>query len=92
MRIAGTTVRRYHHELLQNGYIKLQEDKKAKGYKYEVVSYEEYKELQNKITTVLDEILRKLKEQERAGEPLMSHSQNGSPKVKKTKAINAVSQ
>ena len=60
LRLPGTTVRRYHNELLQNGYIKLQESKKKKGYLYEVVSYEEYTQLQNRITTVLDEILQSL--------------------------------
>lgn len=89
LRLAGTTVRRYHMELLQSGHIKLQEDKKAKGYKYEVVSYEEYKELKNKIATVLDEILNKL--QDRASKPLMSQKENGSLKVKRTNAINTVS-
>lgn len=60
LRIAATTLRRYHNDLLQSGYIKKQEQKKAKAYYYEIVSYEEYKELQERIATVLDEILNNL--------------------------------
>jgi len=89
MRLPGTTVRRYHLELLQNGYIKLQQDKKAAGYKYEVISYVEYKELQGKVISALDETLDRIRQ---ADEPVVSQSQNGSPKVKKTNTVNPVSQ
>lgn len=88
LRLPGTTVRRYHNELLQNGYIKLQENKKKKGYLFEIVSYEEYNQLQNKITVVLDEILHQL----RAIEPPMSQNGNGSMKRKAAKALSEVSQ
>jgi predicted transcriptional regulator len=88
LRLPGTTVRRYHNELLQNGYIKLQDSKKKKGYLFEIVSYEEYNQLQNKITVVLDEILNKL----RATAPPMSQSGNGSMKPKPVKSSALVSQ
>ncbi len=88
LRLPGTTVRRYHNELLQNGYIKLQESKKQKGYCYEIVSYEEYNQLQNKITVVLDEILQQL----RATKPAVSQNQNGSMKRRTAKALEEVSQ
>jgi len=88
LRLPGTTVRRYHNELLQNGYIRLQESKKQKGYCYEIVSYEEYQQLQNKITVVLDEILNKL----RATAPAVSQNQNGSMKRKPAKLLIEVSQ
>jgi predicted transcriptional regulator len=88
LRLPGTTVRRYHNELLQNGYIKLQESKKQKGYCYEIVSYEEYNQLQNKITVVLDEILQQL----RATKPLVSQNGNGSMKRRTAKALEEVSQ
>lgn len=58
-----STVKRHHLELLNSGYLKLQERKKddhEKAHRYEVVSYEEYKALQEKVTTVLDEILQGL--------------------------------
>jgi predicted transcriptional regulator len=88
LRLPGTTVRRYHNELLQNGYIKLQESKKQKGYCYEIVSYEEYNQLQTKITVVLDEILQQLK----ATKPSMSQNGNGSMKHKPVKPSALVSQ
>ena len=100
LRLPGTTLRRYHNELLQVGNIKLQEVKKAKGYRYEIVSYEEYSQLQNRIDRVLDEILDKLQsaglpagaEQRQVNEPQVSHPQNGSPKSKKIKAVKQVNQ
>jgi hypothetical protein len=88
LRLPGTSVRRYHNELLQTGYIKLQESRKKKGYLFEIVSYEEYTQLQNSITTVLDNILNKL----RATEPVMSQNGNGSMKRRTAKALAEVSQ
>lgn len=63
LRIPLSTVKRHNLELINCDYLKLSENKKKKGYRYEVVSYEEYAELQNSITTVLDDILQKIKEQ-----------------------------
>lgn len=88
LRLPGTTVRRYHSELLQNGYIKLAESKKKKGYLYEIVSYEEYEQLQQSIVTVLDEILTTVK----ATKPPVSQNGNGSMKRKAAKALSEVSQ
>lgn len=88
LRLPGTTVRRYHNELLQNGYIKLQESKKKKGYLFEIVSYEEYTQLQNSIGIVLDEILQQLQ----TTKPPMSQSGNGSMKGKAAKLFIEVSQ
>ncbi len=88
LRLPGTTVRRYHNELLQSSYIRLQESKKQNGYLFEIVSYEEYRQLQNNITVVLDEILHKL----RATEPPVSQKLNGSTKRKLAKPLALVSQ
>jgi predicted transcriptional regulator len=88
LRIPGTTVRRYHNELLQNDYIKLQENKKQQGYRYEIVSYEEYQQLKNSIATVLDNILQSIQ----ATKPVMNHQQNGSTKHKPVKPLTLVSQ
>jgi len=87
LRLPGTTVRRYHSELLQSSYIKLQESRKQKGYCYEIVSYEEYQQLQNHITVVLDEILHQL----RATAPLVSQNGNGSLKAKPVNPLALVS-
>jgi hypothetical protein len=88
LRLPGTSVRRYHNELLQSGYIKLQESKKKKGYLFAIVSYEEYQQLQNQITSVLDNILTTL----RATEPPISQNGNGSIKRKLAKPSALVSQ
>ena len=64
LRIAHSTIKRYHLELLIAGLIKLKEDKKEKTHWYEITTSEEYELLKNRITTVLDEIYNTLKEQE----------------------------
>lgn len=60
LRIALSTIKRYHLSLLQAGYIKQIENKQTKAYHYEVISYEEYRQLQNNIITVLDEVTQRL--------------------------------
>jgi hypothetical protein len=60
-RIPLTTVKRHHLELAQNGYLKTMKQKGSKAFLFEVVSYEEYQELQKRINTVLDENLATLK-------------------------------
>lgn len=48
---------------MSNGYIKIVGgDKFRKGYEYEIVSYEEYSQLQNNIKNALDEALEQIKE------------------------------
>lgn len=60
LRIKGTTLRRYHSQLIADNYIKKTNNNKYKGYIYEIVSYEEYKELQKQINSVLDTCLKAL--------------------------------
>jgi predicted transcriptional regulator len=88
LRLPGTTVRRYNHELLQNGYIKLQEQNKQQGYLYEIVSFDEYQQLQKGVNEVLNEILTNLQ----ASEPPMSQITSGSTKPRSGKKKNSVSQ
>lgn len=54
--------KRYMLQLLLNNYIKKSSENKLKTYGYEVVSYEEYETLKNSISSVLDGVLNKLKE------------------------------
>ncbi|MFS4469606.1 hypothetical protein [Maribacter sp. 2210JD10-5] len=54
LRIKGTTLRRYHTQLIADNYIKKTTNNKYKGYIYEIVSYEEYTELQEQINNALD--------------------------------------
>lgn len=54
LRIKGTTLRRYHTQLIADNYIKKTTNNKYKGYIYEITSYEEYTELQEQINNALD--------------------------------------
>jgi len=60
LRIPITTVKRYHLDLLNSGYLKSVKKDKAKGYQYEIVSYDEYKLLSQGIDKVLDNSLEEL--------------------------------
>lgn len=62
LRIPITTIKRYHLDLVNCGYLKASKKNGSKAYHYEVVSYEEYKELQSRINTALDEALNRIKE------------------------------
>lgn len=62
LRINHSNQKRYMLTLLYNNYIKKSTGTKAKGYRYEVVSMEEYSSLKYRIGSVLDEIVNNLKE------------------------------
>ena len=54
--------KRYMIQLLQGHYVKrIEQDSKNKTHSYEIVSPEEYKQLQNNISNALDNILKELK-------------------------------
>jgi len=89
LRIKGTTLRRYHHSLLDVGLIRVKGGKKATGYQYEIISPDEYEKLKQSIASVLDDVLAECK---RASAPDVSHSQNGSPKAKKNSKLSSASQ
>jgi len=88
LRIKGTTLRRYHNELLGSGMVRIKAGKKNTGYSYEVSGYEEYQKLHEHINGTLDEILDRLQ----ASEPSVSHPQNGSHKRKHISKLKAVGQ
>ena len=96
-RIAGTTLRRYHNELKENCYLTIKSGKPQTGYTYEIVSCEEYKNLQSSIDNVLDQQLETLRNKtvspdtRQATKPPVSHPQNGSPKKLNNKKKEAVS-
>ena len=83
-----STIKRHNLELLQSGYIKKREDKKTKAYHFEIVSYEEYKQLQQSIATVLDNILQELA----ANRPKTAQSTNEPVKRRTSKALTALAQ
>jgi hypothetical protein len=87
LRIKGTTLRRYHNELLSCGMIRVKTGKKNVGYHYEVVSFEEYTRLHAQVNSMLDENLNRLQ----AGAPPVSQSKSGSLKKKSVSKLTAVS-
>jgi hypothetical protein len=54
------TQKKYMAELQLYGYVRKKDGDKKKGFYYEVVSYEEYQQLQQQIHNALDEVLTKL--------------------------------
>ena len=81
LRIPISTVKRYHLALLQAGYIKRTPDPTTKTYRYEIVSYEEYRQLQESIAGVLDAIT------DRLSGPTTAHKRSEPTKRVKTKAL-----
>ena len=64
LRTNHNTQKMYMRELQQYNYIRKTEGDKKKGYQYEIVSYEEYEALQQRINNILDEILQRLRDKE----------------------------
>ena len=61
LKINESNQKRYTLNLLYNYYLKRVKGTKNKGYKYEIVSYQEYKKLKEQVGNVLDETLEQLK-------------------------------
>lgn len=61
LRIAHSTIKRYHFELHNAGLIKTIHDKKSKTYWYEITTAQEYEQLKASIHNALDEVLQKVK-------------------------------
>jgi hypothetical protein len=76
LRISISTVKRLNLALLSSGYLIKQEG--SKPYRYEVISFEDYQQLQNSITTALDSIVEKL------NSSITAQSQNEPTKSVKT--------
>ena len=60
LRIPITTIKRYHLDLFNSGYLRVSKKEKLKGYEYEILSYEEYKQLQEGIEKILDKSLEQI--------------------------------
>jgi hypothetical protein len=88
-RLPGTTFRRYQNALLSCGYIRVKSGKAANGFLYEVASFQEYQNLREGISGVLDEVLQNLAQ---ATPPVVSHIENGPPKRQKISKKSAASQ
>jgi len=85
LRINASNQKRYMGELIANYHIRVVDGQKAKGYQYEITSFEEYEKLKRGIETVLDEILSRI--EQRSNGPVVVHSKNGPLKKKKTSTL-----
>ena len=63
LRIAESTLRRYHHLLLQEGYIVKQKGNRNDSFNYEIVDVDEFRDLENTIDKALSLCLDKLETQ-----------------------------
>ena len=89
LRITGTTLRRYHNELLNTGQISIVKGKRHTGYTYQITDPEAWQQLKTSIDNVLDQMLEKIK---KATKPVLSQSKNGSVKKLNTSKKSKVSQ
>ncbi len=62
LKLEPTKQKRFTKTLLESYYIKRTQGSKARGYEYEIVSPDEYNQLQRKITGVLAENLEKIRQ------------------------------
>ncbi len=84
LRISISTVKRLNLALLSSGYLTKQETQKP--YHYEVTSFEDYRQLQNSISTALDSILQQL------NSPIMAQSTNEPTKPVKASRRKSMAQ
>jgi predicted transcriptional regulator len=80
LRTKSTTLKRYHQQLLEAGMIRVKAGKRYRGYEYEIVNQQEYKELREGIGSVLDQVIMKL---EKPSRPPVAHSKKSPVKNKK---------
>lgn len=85
LRINPSNQKRYNLSLSNNYYIKKVKGKSGTAYSYEIVSYKEFQELRNHITSVLDDNLKKL-DQFTGSEPVQTA--NEPVKSKRTRKLN----
>jgi predicted transcriptional regulator len=86
LRIPISSVKRYHNSLLAVGLIRKIENRNTKAYYYEIISKEEYNQLQNNIATALDEALQKITAYQ-PNSSTSAHKQNEPKKRKQIKEL-----
>jgi predicted transcriptional regulator len=80
LRTKSTTLKRYHQQLLEAGMIRVKAGKRYRGYEYEIVNQQEYKELREGIGSVLDQVIMQL---DKSSSPSVAHSKKSPVKNKK---------
>lgn len=76
LKLEPTKQKRFTKTLLESYYIKRIQGSKARGYEYEIVSPDEYNQLQSKINNVLAENLEKIKQHSTPKETRRKRPQN----------------
>jgi predicted transcriptional regulator len=76
LKLEPTQQKRFTKTLLESYYIKRTQGSKARGYEYEIVSPDEYNQLQSKINNVLAENLEKIKQHSTPKETRRKRPQN----------------
>jgi len=93
LRIPITTIKRYHLDLYNSGYLRISKKDKFGGYEYEIVSYEEYQKLKENITNILDKNLKHLEKNlqkiKQPTSPEPAQRQSGLSKQKKIKELQS---
>lgn len=84
LKVNPSNQKRYNLALINNHYIKKIKGKTGTAYQYQIVSYQEYQELKNHITSVLDKNLKRLQQFTR---PLPVQKTDEPVKPKKTSKI-----
>lgn len=88
LHIPITTVKRHNTALLQSYLLKKTENEETTAHLYEITSTEEYKQLQKRINTVLDEVVRSIKATS-AQQPKPAQNENGPTKPRQNKQNRA---
>ena len=60
LRIAESTLRRYHNLLLQEGFLKKQENKERQSFCYELVEIDHYQQMEKAIASALNQCVEKI--------------------------------
>ncbi len=81
LKLEPTKQKRFTKTLLESYYIKRVQGNKARGYEYEIVSPDEYRELQSHITDVLAQNLQRAKQLPPSNPTRKKRSQNTSAEV-----------
>lgn len=85
LRINANNQKRYSLQLVSGNYLRRAKGTRASGYHYEIVRYEEYRQLQDRISAVMDSILEQLKS--RFSGSGVVHGAGEPPKRKKSKTL-----
>lgn len=81
LRIPVSSIKRYHSALQEAGLIKKIEQRGSKAYHYEIISTQEYIQLQKSIGTALDEALQRVMDQPTGSKPAHTKSEPRKPRI-----------